>query len=278
MKIFNRTEKTGTPPPEGQPPDFFQELQIEFLVHELKGPVAVIETGVRTLLERQDKFGPLSPKQEKTLKRVLRNTRKTRHMMNSLLEVGRSQAGCFTCAAFDPATATLETLLEALEIFQENLADQIPQETDRTGLTAFLEANGIHLGIDPKVKASRVIQDETKFRQVLGNLIRNALYHRQEDITIHLYRQVDNLVIEVTDDGPGIAPEHHELVFKRYAQIQTDGALKRRGHGLGLAGALVLARSMGGNIQLDSQKGRGATFRLILPCTLTPEKPTQEER
>jgi two-component system, OmpR family, sensor kinase len=49
---------------------FFREIEIEFLVHELKDPIAIIETGLRTLLERQDKFGALSARQESTLKRT----------------------------------------------------------------------------------------------------------------------------------------------------------------------------------------------------------------
>ncbi len=277
MKIFRHSKKPAEPPAQDRPVDFFRELQIEFLIHELKGPVAVIETGVRTLLERRDKFGPLSTKQEKTLKRVLRNTRKTRHMMNSLLEIGRSQAGCFACAAFDPAAVTLETLLEVLEITLGSLADQIPLEADRGQLAAFLEGNGIHLAVDPGADSAQVMQDETKFRQIVGNLIGNALYHRRETVNIRLQRRGDDLVIEVADDGPGIAAEHHDLVFRRYTQVKTDGELKRRGHGLGLAGARVLARGMGGDIQLESTEGHGAVFRLILPCTLTTARPTQEE-
>ena len=57
---------------------FFRDIEIEFLVHELKDPIAIIETGLRTLLERQDKFGPLSERQENTLKRTLRNSKKAR--------------------------------------------------------------------------------------------------------------------------------------------------------------------------------------------------------
>ena len=51
---------------------FFKDIEIEFLVHELKDPIAVIETGLRTLLERQDKFGKLNSRQENTLRRALR--------------------------------------------------------------------------------------------------------------------------------------------------------------------------------------------------------------
>lgn len=277
MKIFSHPKKIEPKPAEHEVPDFFRELQIEFLIHELKGPVAVIETGVRTLLERQDKFGSLSPRQEKTLKRVLRNTRKTRQMMHNLLEIGRSQAGCFACACFDPAKVTLETLIEALEITQGALADQIPRQADMAQLTDFLDTCGIRLGIDPEVVSVQMIQDETKFRQIVGNLIKNALYYHQQKVDIGVHRRDDNLIIEITDDGPGISAEHHEIIFKRYTQIKTDGAFKRQGHGLGLAGSMILARSMGGNIQLNSKKGHGATFRLILPSTLTVEEPPQEE-
>ncbi|MBT8332423.1 MAG: hypothetical protein KJP06_08860, partial [Deltaproteobacteria bacterium] len=67
---------------------FFKEIEIEFLVHELKDPIAIIETGLRTLLERQDKFGPLSKRQENTLKRTLRNSKKARELLHSMLEIG----------------------------------------------------------------------------------------------------------------------------------------------------------------------------------------------
>ena len=71
-----------------QSPDhFFRELEIEFLLHELKDPISIIETGMRSLLERQEKYGPLSGRQERTLRRSLRNTKKVRDMVNGLLEM-----------------------------------------------------------------------------------------------------------------------------------------------------------------------------------------------
>jgi signal transduction histidine kinase len=73
----------------------------------------------------------------------------------------------------------------------------------------------------------------------------------------------------VRDDGPGIEPDHHELIFRRYTQVKECTLGERRGHGLGLAGALILARSIGGDIRVTSRKGQGATFRLTLPRELT---------
>jgi signal transduction histidine kinase len=58
------------------------------------------------------------------------------------------------------------------------------------------------------------------------------------------------------------------MIFKRYAQVKECSIVPRKGHGLGLAGALILTRCLGGDIQIDSQKGQGAIFRLTLPLTL----------
>jgi signal transduction histidine kinase len=80
--------------------------------------------------------------------------------------------------------------------------------------------------------------------------------------------QGERLAVAVVDDGPGIEPDHHELIFKRYAQVKECAMVERKGHGLGLAGALIMARSLGGDIEVVSRKGEGATFRLTLPLQL----------
>ena len=78
----------------------------------------------------------------------------------------------------------------------------------------------------------------------------------------------DNLLLAVTDDGPGVEPEHHDMIFRRYAQVAECSVVARKGHGLGLAGAQILARCLGGDIKIDSRKGQGATFRLMLPVRM----------
>jgi len=124
------------------------------------------------------------------------------------------------------------------------------------------------LDISPQVSDLEMFQDETKFRQVVCNLIKNALHHRKERVDIWLEMDGERLVLAVSDDGPGIEPEHHEMVFRRYAQVKDSANVSRKGHGLGLAGANIISRCLGGQLKLDSQKGKGATFRLIMPLKL----------
>jgi len=273
MKLEKETTKTGrwngedtfTPLEES----FFRDIQIEFLVHELKGPMSVVETGLRMLLEKREAYGPLSSRQEKTLQRTLRNARKTRQMLDDLLEIGRSESGCFICSRFRPAKAVYEVLRESLELAHGKFSQDL-SEIDR--LPDNLARFGIQLTLAPEASDLEIDQDETKFRQIFGNLVKNALYHRKEQIAIDIHQSGNYIHVEVSDDGPGIKPEHHELVFKRYRQVQEcDLPTNRQGHGLGLAGAFILARCLGGTIELKSESGRGARFRLILPVHLNIE-------
>jgi two-component system OmpR family sensor kinase len=251
---------------------FFREIEVEFLIHELKDPVSIIETGVRTLLEKREKFGTLSSRQEKTLKRILRNSNKTRAMLNSLLEIGRSEAGSFSCCRFQPVKTAYDILMDALGTIAGDICEQFRTCSKETEALELLSSQGIFLNIATQVVDVEMYQDETKFRQIVGNLIKNALHHRKERIDIKVDIKKDHLVVDVIDDGPGINPEHHHVIFQRYKQVGESSALPRRGHGLGLAGALIMARCLGGDIELKSKKGKGATFRLILPVSFKSDR------
>ena len=259
------------------PKHFFREIEVEFLIHELKDPVAIIETGVRTLLEKRDKFGALSSRQEKTLKRILRNSNKTRAMLNSLLEIGRSEAGSFFCCHFQPAKTAYVILMDALGTIGGNICEQFRTCSEEREALELLSSHGIFLDIAPQVADIEMYQDETKFRQIVGNLIKNALHYRKERVEIKVDIKKEHLIVDVIDDGPGIDPEHHQVIFQRYKQVKDSSATSRRGHGLGLAGALIMARCLGGDIELKSKKGKGATFRLILPVSFKSDGEQGEE-
>jgi len=262
------------PTPPIQPVDetadagFFRHINVEFLIHELKDPVSVIETAVRMLLEKQEKYGSLTQRQEKTLKRALRNSKKARSLLADLLEVGRSDAGCFQCCRFNPIVAVDEVLMEALEVSDPNLWEKMQQIEAGAEREAVLGQHGIRLVCTHDARRAELVQDESKFKQIVGNLIKNALQHRHQHLGIQMDCREDRLIVEVVDDGPGVESENQELIFERYTRLNACLILSRTGHGLGLAGARILARHLGGDITVKSDRGTGATFCFSFPLTL----------
>ena len=260
----NQEEQETTQRPE----EFFRDIEIQFLIHELKDPISIVETGLRTLLEKKEKFGPLLPKQENTLKRTLRNTKKAREMLNNLMEIGRSESGCFICSHFQPAKSVYQAMKDSLEIMTGPLSDEIGKYEAQEDAVELLNRNGIYLDFSTRVIDSEIFQDEIKFRQIVGNLLKNALHHRREKLDIKMDIEDDVVSLTVSDDGPGVEPDHHEMIFKRYAQVKECSIVPRKGHGLGLAGALILAQCLGGDIKIVSEKGQGAAFCLTLPVSM----------
>ncbi len=244
---------------------FFKELEIEFLIHELKDPISVIETGAQTLLKKQERFGPLTERQLKTINRISRNAKKAREMLYGLLEIGRSETGSFTCIQFAPAPAIYKVLADCLELQSPAIADRLRQIRPGNEALDYLGTCGIHFNAAPAVESLQMYQDEIKFCQIAGNLIKNALHYRSEQLELRLDVENETFVLAVSDDGPGIPDQYHATIFRRYSQVKDCSQNTRNGHGLGLAGARIMAQCLGGDIDLTSRKNAGTTFRLALP-------------
>ena len=129
----------------------------------------------------------------------------------------------------------------------------------------------IALEIIPGAGDLVVLADDARLRQVLGNLMTNALTHTPPDasVTLRLRSETGNLaVIEVADTGPGLPPEQAERVFERF--YRADAARTRRtggaaGTGLGLAIVAALVAAHHGSVEVLETPGGGATFRVRLP-------------
>jgi two-component system, OmpR family, sensor histidine kinase VicK len=117
--------------------------------------------------------------------------------------------------------------------------------------------------------------DKGRLAQVLDNLLNNAItYAPDGDVTVKLEREEDHVTIEVTDEGPGIEPEHVPFIFDRFYRT-PDQLAKGRGIGLGLTIAQGLVHEHGGRIEVQSVVGSGSTFRITLPWAV-PGRPAGE--
>lgn len=250
---------------------FFREIQIELLIHDLEDPFLVIETGLRNLMNKRGRFGPLTPEQERTLHRSLRATIRGRSMLSILLEVGRSEFGRITPNSFSPAKVLRSNVLESIELLGPHILDRMRELDGQNGeLASILASEGIGFDFDGKIEKLEIFQDEYTFGEIAGNLIKNALRFRKEKIEIKCYKVDEQLAIEISDDGQGIPAENHDLIFQPFAQADFALSGMRRGRGLGLAAARVLARRLGGDITVHSDVGRGAKFVFTIPVTSAP--------
>ena len=102
---------------------------------------------------------------------------------------------------------------------------------------------------------------------IVNNLVSNAIHYTAEggQVTVSTSHEHDHVLVVVEDSGIGIAPEHHARIFERFYRVDKARSRDKGGTGLGLAIVKHLVQSFAGSVELESQLGRGTTFRVILP-------------
>jgi signal transduction histidine kinase len=259
MSDREREQPEERPPAEG---DFFRELSIPLLAHELKGPLAVVETGIRTLLERGGGATDDDARRERTLRRVLRGALRAQALVEDLLEVGRAEAGQLEHGTLRPAELVIDAVVGAVEAMDADLAERVAAASG-DAVVEELRSGGVDLAVSDRARAVVMDQDSRKLTLVVANLVRNALKFRRRRIELVLDVEGETLRLTVDDDGPGVAAEDRDRVFERWARGAPAATGTRQGHGLGLAAARFLARGMGGDVALEG--GEGSRFVLTVP-------------
>jgi signal transduction histidine kinase len=247
-----------------------KRIKIDLLIHDLKVPLAVIEAGITSLLNRQDKYGAITESQQKVLRRVLRNTKVTQTLVNDALELGRSRTGMINAANVRVSYLVEHTLVEIFDLADCSVSDQIKTCRDLNGLQEALKERGVSLLIEEQLWRREVCLDEVKVRQILRNLLNNALKYRKRQVTLEVGDKDGQFLLSVADDGEGIPAAYHQKIFESYFQVDDTTIRTVRGHGLGLAGVMVLVEDMGGKLILESDAGKGAKFLVRVPLTTNP--------
>jgi signal transduction histidine kinase len=230
--------------------DQLDRMKDEFVLtasHELRSPLTSVQGFAELLMMDRDS---LSPRQVETVEIILANCRHLVRLLNDLLDLARSDAGRL---AIRPRPTDLTPLIEDVVRTMRAQTEGASQElTER---------------IEPGLP--RVNVEADRIRQILVNLVTNAHEYSPENASIEIGARVADasVVISVTDNGPGIPPHQMEHIFERFTR--GDAGLTQRvgGTGLGLAISKSLVELHGGTISVDSEVGRGSTFRITLPLS-----------
>jgi len=267
---------TGVPETENMPAAREQEnkgnshmrrdrIKIDLLIHDLKVPLAVIEAGLTSMMNRQEKYGPITEKQERVFKRALRNTKVLKTLVGDALELGRSGEGIVFFSDFKLADLIEEALVEILDLTDTITSEKLKICKNLTHFKNTLKEKGLILSIDEDLWGAQIRQDETKIKQILRNLLNNALKYRKSRVELSVNCKDGFVVFSVKDDGAGIPVAYHKKIFDCYFQLDASNTCSVRGHGLGLAGVMVLVEDLGGEMLLNSDEGQGAKFQVKIP-------------
>ena len=130
-----------------------------------------------------------------------------------------------------------------------------------------IEARGLAFEVDVPERLSWVEGDYDRLRQVVGNLLGNALKFTSDGrIRLAVENLDGEVLLTVSDTGSGIAPEHHACIFDKFQQLGDVLTQKPSGTGLGLAICRQLVQVHGGRVWVESELGEGATFKVVLPA------------
>ena len=237
-----------------------KRIKIDLLVHDIKSPLAVIETGISSLIRNRSKLGPLTEKQEKILMRTLRNTKVARDLVESVMELGMAREGVFRYMNCTISGLVLSVLREIFDLVDVDMGEKIDDCEDLFSLKDLLKEKGILISIDEGLWSQRIRLDELKVKQILRNLLNNAMKYRKSIVEIEFIHEDRFLHISVKDDGKGIGIMYHKRIFESYFQVGDVNEYGFRSHGLGLAGVMVLIEDMGGELFLESDEGKGTKF------------------
>jgi len=218
--------------------DFFANIS-----HELRTPLTLI---LGPLEHRLAQSG-LEPELRQDLERMERNARLLLARVNDLLDLAKLDAGRMGLQLRDSDLA----YLVRLEVSRfESLAEE--RGLDFTAAVP----DALPLRVDPE-----------KVRRLLANLLSNAFKFTPDGgwIRVRLERRAEDVILEVSDSGPGVPEPLRAVVFDRFRQVEGGGDRAKGGTGLGLAIAKEFAELHGGSVALGAAPGGGARFRAVLP-------------
>jgi signal transduction histidine kinase len=214
--------------------------------HELRAPLASARAYVEVVLD--EGVGPINQEQRVFLQRAANACEYLQRLVEDLLDLSRLRAGQIS---LHPTVTDLRELI-----------DQILDS-----LRVRIDENEVEVQVSVAPEVAQLLVDRTRLAQIITNLVDNAVkfnYHGGR-VTISATLHDNDVVIAVSDTGPGIPESEREAIFQEFYRGKGELAQTRSGAGLGLSIARRVAAFLGGTITVESQVGQGSTFFLRFP-------------
>jgi signal transduction histidine kinase len=220
--------------------------------HELRSPLHAI-LGFADVLE-SEVDGPLSPGAREDVEQIRASGTHLSRLISDILEFSALEGG------------QLRLKIERCEL--RSIAEDVVKES-----AALIGLRPIVLSLTAERKVY-IAGDATRIRQILGNLVGNALKFTQVgSVNVRVWEERGEASVSVLDTGPGIRPEERSFIFDDFKQSKQE-RMRRRGTGLGLAIARRLVALHGAKIKLASDVGRGSEFRVVFRVANRLAQPT----
>lgn len=232
--------------------DRMKDEFVSVVSHELRTPLTSLR-GALGLLQG-GLLGEAEPTAQRMVHIAVRSTDRLIRLINDILDVERIAAG--------------KLILHRQAWPAADLVDRAVGE-----MRGLAEQAGVHLEV--RVVAGTVDADADRIVQTVANLLSNAIKFSPAQGTVRVTAAAEGaeVLVRVSDEGPGVPPAHHEAVFGRFAQVDASDTREKGGSGLGLAICRGIVEQHGGRIWVQGEPGAGATFCFTLPLAYSPGRP-----
>jgi signal transduction histidine kinase len=224
---------------------------IHMIVHDMKNPLASIAGYQDVLLDATK--GQLNGTQRDIVQRTVRNANHLLEMANTILDIQKMQEG--------------RMVLDYEKVVISDLLDNVV-----SNVNWMAQSYGISIDIECLFNATAYF-DLQLISRVLINLLTNAIKHSLRGskviISAGLVNENETLYLGVQDFGEGLSLSDQSRIFERFTQVQSPVKSSRNGTGLGLTFCKLVAEAHKGKILLESSIGKGSTFTLVLPATIS---------
>lgn len=229
-------------------------LKTQFLAnisHDLRTPLTAIITHAEIL--RDGILGPLSERQRDSVASIIGGGRQLLEAVGEILTYARGAANQL---AVSPIQFHIAAVIAQVAALNE----------------ALIAKKGLSLSVDVAPAVPSLIADREQVMHVISNLLGNAIAFTPPGgrvwvvVSCITEGETPHVQVEVGDTGIGIAPEHHDLVFREFAQVDPSPSRRHHGTGLGLTIARRLVELNGGRIWVESRLGDGSRFFFALPA------------